>query len=380
MSLSRRIFAAALLGGLLSVPCVASITGYIQTNLVSDGAVPANHLDADLKNPWGISFGPSTPFWVSDNGTGKATIYRGDGTQLGLVVTIPPPPGSAPGDTAAPTGTVFNDTSGFLGDRFLFASEDGTITGWQGSLGTTAAIRVDRSAADNVYKGLAINGNRIYATDFHNGRVAVFDSNYSPVSLSANAFLDPNLPAGYAPFGIQNINGSLYVTFAQREAGGDDDVHGPGFGFVDKFNADGTLLQRLIVGSPGNPNSPLNAPWGLALAPASFGELSGKLLVGNFGDGRINAFDPTNGIFVDAVRDVNGSPIMIDGLWGIAFGNTGPHFDPNKLYFTAGLNDEENGLFGSLRSAVPEPGYSVLVGCALMLLGVFRRLRFRDLT
>lgn len=380
MSLSRRIFAAALLGGLLSVPCVASITGYIQTNLVSDGAVPANHLDADLKNPWGISFGPSTPFWVSDNGTGKATIYRGDGTQLGLVVTIPPPPGSAPGDTAAPTGTVFNDTSGFLGDRFLFASEDGTITGWQGSLGTTAAIRVDRSAADNVYKGLAINGNRIYATDFHNGRVAVFDSNYSPVSLSANAFLDPNLPAGYAPFGIQNINGSLYVTFAQREAGGDDDVHGPGFGFVDKFNADGTLLQRLIVGSPGNPNSPLNAPWGLALAPASFGELSGKLLVGNFGDGRINAFDPTNGIFVDAVRDVNGSPIMIDGLWGIAFGNTGPHFDPNKLYFTAGLNDEENGLFGSLRSAVPEPGYSVLVGCALMSLGVFRRLRFRDLT
>jgi uncharacterized protein (TIGR03118 family) len=377
---SRCIFAAAMLGGLLSVPCVASITGYIQTNLVSDGAVPANNTDADLKNAWGISFGPSTPFWVSDNGTGKATIYQGDGTKVGLVVTIPPPAGSAPGDTAAPTGTVFNGTSGFMGDRFVFASEDGTITGWQASLGTTAAIRVDQSAADSVYKGLAINGNRIYATDFHNGRVVVFDSNYSPVSLSANAFLDPNLPAGYAPFGIQNINGSLYVTFAQKEAGGDDDVHGPGFGFVDKFNASGTLLQRVVIGNPGSAGSPLNAPWGLALAPDSFAELGGKLLVGNFGDGRINAFDPTTGVFVDAVRDVNGSPIMIDGLWGIAFGNAGPRFDPNKLYFTAGPNDEENGLFGSLRSAVPEPGYSVLVGWSLMTLGVLRRLRSCDLT
>jgi len=380
MSQSRCVFAAALLGGLLSVPCVASITGYIQTNLVSDGAVPANNTDADLKNSWGVSFGPSTPFWVSDNGTGKATIYRGDGTKLGLVVTIPPPAGSAPGDTAAPTGTVFNGTSGFMGDRFLFASENGTITGWQASLGTTAAVRVDLSAADNVYKGLAINGNRIYTTDFHNGRVAVFDSNYSPVSLSANAFLDPNLPAGYAPFGIQNINGSLYVTFAQKEAGGDDDVHGPGFGFVDKFDANGTLLQRLVIGNPGNPSSPLNAPWGMALAPASFGELGGKLLVGNFGDGRINAFDPTTGVFVDVVRGVNGSPITIDGLWGIAFGNTGPRFDPNKLYFTAGPNGEENGLFGSLSSAVPESRYSVLVGFVLMSLGVVRRLRFRDLT
>jgi uncharacterized protein (TIGR03118 family) len=232
---------------------------------------------------------------------------------------------------------------------------------------------VDESAADNVYKGLAINGNRIYATDFHNGRVAVFDGNYSPVSLPASSFQDPNLPSGYAPFGIQNINGSLYVTFAQKEAGGDDDVKGPGFGFVDRFNADGTLQQRLIIGKPGDPASPLNAPWGVALAPAAFGELSGKLLVGNFGDGRINAFDPTTGVFIDSVRDVNGSPIAIEGLWGIAFGNSGPGFNPNKLYFTAGPNDEANGLFGSLQSAVPEPAYFVLVGFVLMLLGVIRR-------
>jgi uncharacterized protein (TIGR03118 family) len=360
------VFAAACLACLLPATGGGASIGYIQANLVSDGAVPANKMDDDLKNPWGISFSTSSPFWVSDNGAGKATLYTGDGTKQGLIVTIP-------GPDAAPTGTVFNGSSGFMGDRFLFASEDGTIAGWQMSLGTTAVIRA--SAVDSVYKGLAIQGNRIYATDFHNGRVSVFDSSYNPVPLSASAFQDPNTPAGYAPFGIQNINGDLYVTFALKEAAGDDDVHGPGFGFVDKFDADGNLLQRLVVGSPGDPSSTPNAPWGLALAPAAFGELGGKLLVGNFGDGKINAFDATTGIFIDNVRDMNGDPIVIDGLWGLAFGNNGSGFDSNKLYFTAGPNDEENGLFGSLQSAVPEPRYFVLTGCALGSLITIRRLR-----
>ncbi len=373
MSQSRHVVTAAWLGCLLCVSCVAAPIAFTQTNLVSDGAVPAVTTDPDLKNPWGIAFGPMSPFWIADNGTGKSTLYRGDGTKVGLVVTIPPPAGSMPGDTSAPTGALFNATAGFMGDRFLFATEDGTISGWQPSLGTTAALRVDQSVSD-VYKGLATNGNRIYATDFHNGRVAVYDSGYNPVSLGSSAFTDPNLPSGYHPFGIQSIGGFIYVTFALKETSGDDDVKGPGFGFVDKFDADGNLVQRLVVGNPGDPNSPLNAPWGLAVAPGGFGNLGGTLLVGNFGDGKINGFDLSTGALVDSVKDANGAPISIDGLWGIAFGNNGPGFSSNRLYFTAGINDEANGLFGSLQP-VPEPASLFLVGCTLALVVYRRRLR-----
>ena len=235
-----------------------------------------------------------------------------------------------------------------MGDRFLFATEDGTIAGWQG--GTTAAVRVDNSASGAVYKGLTTAEGKLYATDFAGGKVDVYDSMFSQVS-NAGAFTDPNLPSGYAPFGIQNLGGTLYVTYAKKAPGSDDDEAGPGFGFVDTFDTSGNLLQRLVIGVPGDPNSPLNSPWGIALAPTNFGPLSNLLLVGNFGDGRINAFDPATGAFVSTLNNTGGAPIVIDGLWGLAFGNAGPGFDPQKLYFTAGLNHESDGLFGSLQAA-----------------------------
>jgi uncharacterized protein (TIGR03118 family) len=368
---------AALL--LLPAALSGSSIEFAQTNLVSDGAVPAAFTDPDLKNPWGISFGPTTPFWVSDNGTGLSTLYDGAGMKQGLVLTIPPAPGSPAGTLATPTGTVFNDTTAnFTGDRFLFATEDGTIAGWQGSLGTTAAVRVDSSASGAVYKGLTIGGSRLYATDFAGGKIDVFDSAYSPLSLGAGAFLDPNLPSGYAPFNIQTLDGALYVTYALKQTGGDDDVPGPGFGFVDKFDLDGNLVRRLVVGVPGDPKSPLNSPWGLAIAPAGFGDLGGLLLVGNFGDGRINAFDPATGTFVTGMSGTGGAPLVIDGLWGLEFGNGGPGFDPNKLYFTAGLNQEADGLFGSLApteipSTVPEPADALLIGAGLAAVVALRR-------
>jgi len=303
---------------LIAASCYGGPVGYLQTNLVSNGAVPASVVDPALKNPWGMAFG-ATPFWVADNGSGLATLYAGNGTKQGLVVTIPPAPGSSAGTLGTPTGTVFNPNSNappgsnFNGDRFLFATEDGTISGWQPSLGTTAAVRIDKSAAGAVYRGLTLAGSNIYAADFHGNRIDAFDASYSPLGLPGT-FTDPNLPSGYAPFNIQNIGGTLYVLYAKND-GGDEEQAGPGFGFVDRFDTNGNLLQRLIVGDPGNPNSPLNAPWGLALAPATFGELNSLLLVGNFGNGRINAFDPSTGIFVSTLNGPNGAPITIDGLW-----------------------------------------------------------------
>lgn len=214
-----------------------------------------------------------------------------------------------------------------------------------------------------MYKGLGILGARIYATDFEGNKIDVYDTNYQLVTTSGG-FTDPNLPAGYAPFGIQAIGNDIYVTYAKKEAGGDDDEPGPGFGFVDRFDADGNLLQRVITGVPGDPASPLNAPWGIAMAPQGFGELSGLLLIANFGDGKINGFDPLTGALVGTLKDRFGNPIMIDGLWGIAFGNGAQGTKTTSLYFTAGPNDEEDGLFGSLQ-AVPEPGSAWLLGTAL---------------
>jgi uncharacterized protein (TIGR03118 family) len=368
----NRLAGVLLFLGAVSVNTVAGPLGYVQTNLVSNISGLAKTFDPDLKNPWGISFGPTTPFWVADNGTGLSTIYDGMGAKQGLVVSIPPAPGSPAGTLGVPTGTVFNAGSGFTGDKFLFATEDGTIAGWQG--GTSAAVRVDLAGSDAVFKGLAIADDRIYATDFHNGTVDVFDKNYSQIT-AAGAFTDPNLPSGYSPFGIETIGGSIYVTYALKEAGGDDDVAGPGFGFVDKYDTNGNLTQRLIVGVPGDPTSPLNSPWGLALAPPGFGDLAGLLLVGNFGDGHINAFDPLTGAFVSTLNDSSGNPIVIDGLWGLKFGNGSSGFNPNSLYFTAGLNDEKDGLFGSL-AAVPEPSTALLLTGALLLgAGLRKRIR-----
>jgi uncharacterized protein (TIGR03118 family) len=339
-------------------------SAYQQTNLVSDIPGLALHTDPNLRNSWGTSTGPGLPIWVSDNATGAATLYDGQGNpQPGpgnqqLVVSIPAPPSAGPGAVGAPDGTVFNPTpDGFAVSengvsapaRFLFATEDGTIAGWNPAVDPThAVIAVDRStvtdqAGDHgaVYKGLALvstpAGKFLYATNFRFGTIEVFDSNFHLV----NSFTDPTVPAGFAPFGIHNIGGNLYVTFAKQNAAKFDDDAGPGHGFVDVFAPDGNLLQRLA--SQGR----LDSPWGVTLAPATFGTFGGDILVGNFGDGRINAFNPTTGQFLGQLR-THGGPITISGLWGLRFPTGSLNVTPNALYFTAGLNHEADGLLGDI--------------------------------
>jgi uncharacterized protein (TIGR03118 family) len=360
------LFATAVAGGLIFTSGLgaAPVTSYVQTNLVSDVPGLAAHFDANLTNPWGIAFSATSPFWVADNGTGRSTLYNSSGTPQALVVTVPKPGGG----TSAPTGTVFNGTAAaFNGDLFLFATEDGTVAGWRGALGSTAETLFDHSTADAVYKGLAIGsvsgGTYLYAADFHNGNIDVYPSTGSPAL--AGSFKDPALTAGYAPFNVQVLNGKLYVTYAFKAPGGDDDVSGPGRGFVSVFDLSGNFQQRLVSG--GN----LNSPWGIAIAPADWGLFGGDLLVGNFGDGRINAYD-LNGNFLGTVANTSGTPIVNDGLWALKFGNGGNGGSPNSLYLTVGLNGEENGLFAQI-DPVPEPATFVLMGAGLGLLALKRR-------
>ena len=299
--------------------------------------------DPDLVNGWGLSRGPTTPWWVADNGTDKSTLYNATGAKLGLVVTIP---------GGAPTGTVFNSNgSSFNGDRFLFASEAGIISGWRAALGTAAEVGADESTAGAVYKGLAIgtaNGaDYLYATDFHNARVDIFDSSYGRQAWSG-AFVDPRLPKHYAPFGIQNLNGMIFVTYAKQQAGSNDERAGRGRGVVDAYATDGTFLARVAT------HGSLNAPWGLAWAPADFGRFSGHLIVGNFGDGKLNAFrwDGHHWHPDGRLRGAHNKPVVIDGLWAIAFGGGSPNNGPsNTLFFAAGPNDEAGGAFGTVSLA-----------------------------
>ena len=350
---------------------------YLQTNLVSDIPGLAATTDANLQNPWGIASSATSPLWIADNRTGVATLYDGDGVANALVVTVSPTFGGA--GPAAPTGQVFNGTTGFTltpGNpaRFIFATEDGTISGWNPAVNPTNAIlQVDKSPSGAIYKGLAIgnNGERdfLYAANFHHGDVDVFDSTFSPVAL-AGSFTDPNLPAGYAPFNVQTLGGQLYVTYAQQDASGEDDVPGPGHGFVDVFDLNGNLVRRLISGGQ------LNSPWGLAVAPADFGAFSGDLLVGNFGDGKINAFDPATGAYQGTLSDTNGNPLVNLGLWGLQFGNGASGGNANALFFTAGIPGpdgaiEDHGLFGRIQ-VVPEPGGLVLIAFAAAALLTFR--------
>ncbi len=348
----------------------ASIT-FVQENLVSDIPGVAANTDPNLVNSWGVTFGPATPFWVNDNGTGVATLYNGSGQPFPvgnpLVVTIPPPAGGAP--PSAPTGNVFNDTTGFnVGPgqpaRFIFATEDGTVSGWNPNVNATNAIlEVDNSGSGAVYKGLAIGGNAsgplIYAANFRAGTVDVFDSAFAQVTVPGG-FADPTIPAGFAPFNIQNIDGKLYVTYALQNAEKHDDVAGLGNGFVNVFDLNGNLQQRLVS------NGPLNSPWGLTLAPASFGQFAGDLLVGNFGDGKIHAFDPATGQFAGELQNPSGNAIAIDGLWALKVGNGFMGADPNKVFFSSGPDGETHGLFGSL-APVPEPGTITLFGLGLAL-------------
>src|SRR6266704_4040864 len=351
------IAAVVLLRPLLPVAAHANGAGlYHQTNLVSDLPNIAQFQDPNLLNPWGLSHGPTTPWWVSDNGAGVSTLYNGAGTAIPLVVTIPPPAGSPAGTTAAPTGNVFNGTSGFVvatssgagPSFFMFATEDGTISGWNPAADPThAVLAVDRSSvgAGAVYKGLAIGSNAsgtfIYATNFRFGTVEMFNSSFQLVGSFTDSKLANTCPLPnqcYAPFGIQNIGGKLFVTFALQNAEKHDDVSGPAHGFVDVFDTSGNLIRQLVV------HGRLNSPWGLALAPADFGRFSNDLLVGNFGDGRINAIDPNNGDFLGQLRDQANNPITIDDLWGLAFGNGVNAGGTNELFFTAGINDEADGL------------------------------------
>jgi uncharacterized protein (TIGR03118 family) len=345
----------------------APANSFAQQNLVSNVPGLAAWTDPDLVNPWGIAFSATSPIWVSDNGSGKATIYDGAGIKQGLVVGIPAPGGGA----GAPTGQIFNPNStDFGGAHFMFSTEDGTIAAWSG--GTVATLPVDNSSSLAVYKGLAIanNGgtNFLYATNFRAGRVDVFDNHFNPMG----SFTDASVPAGYAPFNIESVGGKLYVTFALQNAAKHDDVPGPGHGFLDVFNPDGSLVQRLV--SAGS----LNSPWGMALAPSSFGKLGGDLLVGNFGDGTINAFDSA-GNFVGQLDDAHGNPIVNMGLWGLAFGNGAHGTSTGSLYFTAGIPGpppgmvEDNGLFGAI-TPTPEAGTLTLLGGGLVsLIGYARR-------
>lgn len=359
---------ATALFALSGVTPLSAETQVTVTNLVSDGAVPAATIDPNLVNPWGLARSPTGPFWISDNGAGVSTLYNGAGAKLPLTVTVPPPIGSTA--TSAPTGVVFNGNAGSFqvtsGQKtgtsaFIFSSEDGTISGWSPSVnGTQAILAADNSGlgAGAVYKGLAIastaNGNFLYASDFRNGLVEQFDSSFNLI----RSFTDPGVAPGYAPFGAQVLDGHLFVTYALQDAAKHDDVAGAGNGYVDIFNFDGTLFQRLV-----SQGAAVNSPWGLDIAPAGFGDAAGKLLVGNFGDGTISIFDLLTGNFMGKVLGADGNPVAIDGLWALMNGNGGSGGNPNTVYFTAGLNGEQDGLFGSL-SAVPEPST-----WALMLLG-----------
>jgi uncharacterized protein (TIGR03118 family) len=302
---------------------------------------PLPTVDPNLVNPWGVAFNPTGPLWVADNGTGLSTVYSQQGQILPVVVTIPPPAGgTAP---SAPTGLVFNPTTGFLGDKFIFSSEGGTIAGWQ--TGAAAVTRADNPTAHTVYKGLAIalrnNVPRLYATDFHNAKVDVFDLGYTKLT-TIGGFVDATLPAGFAPYGIHAEGAVLYVTYAKQDAMAHDDVKGLGNGYVDVFDFDGVLTKRLISAGA------LNSPWAIAFAPVDFGVFSHDLLVGNFGDGHINAYDPTSGAFLSGVEDTTGAPLVIDGLWGLTFGNDTVGAAHNQLFFTAGPDDEMHGVLGRL--------------------------------
>ncbi|MDQ2856023.1 MAG: TIGR03118 family protein, partial [Acidobacteriota bacterium] len=329
------------------------INAYRQTNLVSDIPAVGQILDPSLVNPWGIAMSATSPFWVSDAGAGVSTLYGGDvgGNPLfknTLTVKIPG------GDN---TGVVFNGSSDFVINdgngsgpaRFMFATENGTIAAWRA--GTTAITVITTPNA--VYKGLAIGSaggpNFIYAANFKNGSIDVFGTSFTLINFGPGSFADPTIPAGYAPFNVQNLGGKIFVTYALQDADKKDDVPGPGHGYVNVFTTNGVFLGRLISAGA------LNSPWGLALSPVNFGLFGNALLVGNFGDGKINAYNPNGGALLGTLNDQSGHELEIDGLWALTFGNGVGGGDPNQLYFSAGIGDESHGIFGKLQAAVPAP-------------------------
>jgi uncharacterized protein (TIGR03118 family) len=318
----------------------AERNSYTVTPLVSDQPGVAPTTDTHLVNAWGLTSSATSPWWVSDNGTDLSTLYNGAGAKQALEVAV----------AGGPTGAVFNPTTGFLlptGGKalFIFDSEDGAIRAWNGAQGTTAIVVVPSTGA--IYKGLAIantaSGPRLYAADFHNARIDVFDGSFGLVPDSG--FEDPTLPAGYAPFNVQTIGDRVFVAYAKQDEDAEDEIAGQGLGLVDAYDLSGNLLARVAQ------HGQLNAPWGLALAPDSFGRFAGDLLVGNFGDGHINAYEELgNGHFVHlgALRDAGGKKLAIDGLWALEVAQGGNNGTPGTLFFTAGPDDETHGLFGTI--------------------------------
>jgi uncharacterized protein (TIGR03118 family) len=323
---------------------------YVQTNLVSDVKGWAQIQDPNLVNPWGLSQGAATPLWVSDNGKDVTTLYTdppgGSPAIVPLVVKIP---------GGAPTGQLFNGTSDFVLKQdgmpafFIFASEAGKITAWNPALSpNTSAVKV-ASNKTAIYKGITMvpagSGPFLLAADFHNNRLRAFDGSFMPMSLPSWAFSDPSLPAGYAPFNVTVVGNRVFVSYAKQKPDKVDDAAGPGHGFIDVYGFGGHLLMRFAS------RGVLNSPWGMTIAPAGFGPFAGDLLVGNFGDGRIHAFDPTTGHLDGTIRDTHGNPIEIDGLWGLLPGN-GTTQRSDAVWFSAGPDDEAHGLLGTLTSAV----------------------------
>jgi uncharacterized protein (TIGR03118 family) len=351
---------AAVLALVLIALCASSfaqdsLQQYTQTNLVSNLSTGATYQDKDLVNAWGLSRSSGSPWWVSDNGTGLSTLYMGTGSKVAVTVTIPT--GNAKvNKLGTPTGTIYNGSSlDFLlkpGDPavFLFATYDGTISGWNSSVNpTTAVIKVNQSGK-SVFTGLAvaqisevdISTTYLYVADFKQGVIQVYDTSFNPVAMPGGSFYDDSNSEGLAPYNIWNIGGNLYVAYAQPNAAHDAVVTGSGLGFVDVFSPSGHLLQRLQRGPW------FNAPWGLAAAPGDFGLFSHDVLVGQFGSGAILAFDPVNGRFKGELLDTSNQPITIDGLWALSFGSGGTAGAANALYFAAGPNGQTEGLFGSL--------------------------------
>jgi uncharacterized protein (TIGR03118 family) len=354
--LAQCLYAA---GALLAGMPAWAASYFQQDNLVSDVPGLAAFTDPNLKNPWGIARSATSPFWVSNQVTGTSTIYNGAGQPQPLVVTIP----AAGAGPRGPTGQVFNATSDFaLGSGgkalFLFANLDGSISGWNPAQGTHAAVAVSTVGA--VYTGLAVGnngvGNFLYAANASANGIDVYDGTFTPTTLSSGAFTDPNLPAGFTVYNIQQVGGVLLVTYENESTGG---------GVVNAFDFNGNLLRRVTSNGDGGA---LESPWGLALAPSTFGPFGGALLVGNEDDGHISAFDFASGAFLGQLSGKNGDPIANTGLWGLAFGNGGSGGDPNKLYFAAGINDEVDGLFGSI-TAVPEPSSAALLVLGGVLVG-----------
>jgi uncharacterized protein (TIGR03118 family) len=343
---------------LVGAGCPAAPTEhFIQLDLVSNGLGTATNTDPDLVNPWGIAQLPTGPFWIASNGTGQARVYNGSGQPFPvgspLVVTIPAPMGSMSPST--PTGAVANtfaSMSYFGASEFIFVTEDGQVTTWQSANGTIGVIVVSNSGLNPrpVYKGVTLISSNpvplLLVANFRDAQIDVFDSSFSQFMVPVGVWQDSTIPAGFAPFNVQTLNGKVYVTYAKQDADKKDDVPGAGNGFVSEFDTDGNFLRRIASGGA------LNSPWGLAIGPSSWGKFAGALLVGNFGDGKIHAFSlgGTPGL-LGTVMDGAGKPIVNPGLWALAAGTGGEGSDPELIYFTAGGANEDKGLFGALLSS-----------------------------